>query len=114
MRLFSPSPSDPEGWVPNTDIYISGDGTLVLLVELAGMEKENLELTKEPNRLLIKGERPDAGRRIKYEHLAAGLHYGRFEAVAEIPPSFDLTRAKAAYRNGILRIDVPRKPEPGL
>lgn len=112
MRRFTLSPSDPESWVPNTDIYISGDGSLVILVELAGMKKEDLELTVERNRLLIQGERPDGGRRTKYEHLATELHYGRFEAVAEISPDFDLSRAKAAYRNGILQIDVPRKPAP--
>ena len=114
MRRFPLSPSDPEGWVPNTDIYISDDGSLVILVELAGITKENLELTVEQDRLRIRGERPDGGRRIKHEHLAKGLDYGRFESVAEIPPAFDLNRAKASYQNGILRIEVPRRPEPRL
>jgi HSP20 family protein len=111
MRRFPLSPSDPEGWVPNSDIYVSEDGGLVILVELAGMKKEDLELTVEASRLLIRGERPDGGRRIKYEHLAQGLDYGHFESVAEVPSRFDLSRAKASYQNGILRIDVPRKPE---
>ena len=44
-------------WVPNTDVY-STEGTLVIKVELAGMQRENLELAIEGNRLLITGQRP--------------------------------------------------------
>ena len=112
MRRFEPSPPDPERWVPNTDLFIAKDGNLVILVELAGMAKENLELTIKGNRLLVHGERPDACLRIKDEALAAELRYGPFESSTEIPPEFDLTRAKAAYHNGMLRIDVPRKVDP--
>ena len=111
MRRFPPSPSDPEEWVPNADMFISEARGLVILVELAGIKKENLELTIEGNRLIIRGERTDGGRRIKFEHLAMGLRYGPFQLVSEIPPVFDFSGAKAAYQNGILRIDVPRRSE---
>jgi len=90
-------------------MFIAEDGALAILVELAGMKREDLELTIEGKRLRIHGERPDEGRRTKYEHLATGLHYGPFESVLEIPPDFNLGKAKASYLNGILRIDVPRK-----
>jgi HSP20 family molecular chaperone IbpA len=35
------------------------------------------------------------------------ISYGPFESILELPPAYDLTRAKAAYLNGFLRIDVP-------
>jgi len=73
MHRFPPSSSDPEGWVPNADIFIAEDGDLAILVELAGLRRENVELTIEGKRLLIRGERPDDGRRTKYEHLARGF-----------------------------------------
>ena len=31
-------------WVPNTDVYVI-DGAIIIKVELAGMQRENLELT---------------------------------------------------------------------
>ena len=110
MRPFTPSPSDPEGWwVPNTDVYISEDGRLVVEVELAAFKKEDLELEVESNRLIIRGQRPDDGRRKRCQYLVKELHYGPFRSVVEIPPEYDLARASAAYRNGILQIDMPRK-----
>jgi HSP20 family protein len=94
-------------WIPNTDVYVT-EGTLVIKVELAGMRREDLELTVEGNRLMISGQRPDSSRGTKCKFLVMEINYGPFECVIEIPPGYDLTEAKAAYQNGFLRIDVPQ------
>jgi HSP20 family protein len=93
-------------WVPNTDVYVNDDG-LVIKVELAGMRREDLELTIEENRLRISGHRPDGCRAPKCKFLVMEINYGFFESVIELPEGYDLTQAKAAYQNGFLRIDVP-------
>jgi len=93
-------------WVPNTDVYVT-DGGLVIKVELAGMRKEDLELTIDGNRLKISGHRPDGCRAPKCTFLVMEINYGAFESVIELPPGYDLSQAKAAYQNGFLRIDVP-------
>jgi len=98
-------------WVPNTDVYIA-DGALVIKVELAGMRREDLELTVEGNRLMISGQRPDGSRSSKCKFLVMEIHYGSFECVIEVPPGYDLNQAKAAYQNGFLRIDVPQATRP--
>ena len=93
-------------WAPNTDVYLT-DAGLVIKVELAGMRKEDLELTVEGNRLRISGQRPDGCRAAKCRFLVMEISYGAFEAIIELPPGYDLGRAKAIYQNGFLRIDVP-------
>ena len=93
-------------WVPNTDVYACDDG-LVIKVELAGMRREDLELTIEENRLRISGHRPDGCRAPKCKFLVMEINYGFFESVIELPEGYDLSQAKAAYQNGFLRIDVP-------
>jgi HSP20 family protein len=93
-------------WVPNTDVYVT-EGGLVIKVELAGMRKEDLELTVESNRLKISGHRPDGCRAPKCTFLVMEINYGAFESVIELPSGYDLSQAKAAYQNGFLRIDVP-------
>lgn len=93
-------------WVPNTDVYAT-DGGLVIKVELAGMRSDNLEIILEGNRLRISGNRPDGCRAPKCSFLVMEIDYGPFESVLELPPGYDLSRAKAAYLNGFLRIDVP-------
>jgi HSP20 family protein len=93
--------------VPNTDVYVT-DELLVIKVELAGMRKEDLELTVEGNRLTITGHRPDGCRAPKCKFLVMEINYGSFQSVIELPPGYDLSQAKAAYQNGFLRIDVPQ------
>src|SRR6266540_228466 len=85
------------------------DGGLVIKVELAGMRKEDLELSWEGNRLKISGHRPDGCRAPKCTFLVMEINYGGFESVIELPPGYDLGQAKAAYQNGFLRIDVPEQ-----
>jgi len=93
-------------WTPNTDVYLSGN-SIVIKVELAGMQRENLELYVDGNKLRISGERPDGCRPPQCKFLRMEINYGAFENTIEIPSGFDLTRAKASYQNGFLRIDVP-------
>src|SRR5258705_5497749 len=98
-------------WIPNTDVYVT-EGSMVIKVELAGMRREDLELTVEGNRLMISGQRPDGTRSTKCKFLVMEINYGPFECVIEIPPGYDLSEAKAAYQNGFLRIDVPQAVRP--
>jgi HSP20 family protein len=93
-------------WVPNTDIYTTESG-LVVKAELAGMKSDSLEIFVDGNRLRISGVRPDCCRAPHCSFLVMEITYGPFETVLELPPGFDLSRAKAVYVNGFLRIDVP-------
>ena len=93
-------------WAPNTDVYVSG-GAVVIKVELAGMQRENLELFVDGNKLRISGQRPDGCRPPQCKFLMMEINYGPFESSIEIPSGYDLSRAKASYQNGFLRIDVP-------
>jgi HSP20 family protein len=93
-------------WVPNTDVYVT-DGAIIIKVELAGMQRENLELTIDGTRLRIRGQRPDGCRPSQCKFLVMEINYGGFESVIELPEGYDLSQAKAAYQNGFLRVDVP-------
>jgi HSP20 family protein len=102
-----PLAREPEThWVPNTDVYVCDSG-VVIKVELAGMQRENLELVIEGNRLKISGQRGDGCRIGHCKFLVMEINYGAFESLIELPPGYDLNQAKAAYQNGFLRIDVP-------
>jgi HSP20 family protein len=99
-------PASSASWTPNTDVYCV-EGGLVIKVELAGMRKEDLELTVEARRLRISGVRRDSCRAGQCLFVIMEINYGPFETVIELPPGYELTRAKAAYQNGFLRVDVP-------
>ncbi len=105
-RSLSQNKANEAHWVPNTDVYSTTDG-LVIKVELAGMQREDLELTIEENRIKIRGQRPDGCRPPDCKFLVMEINYGPFESVIELPAGYDLSAAKASYQNGFLRIDVP-------
>jgi HSP20 family protein len=93
-------------WAPNIDVYCTDSG-LVIKVELAGMQRENLELTVEGNKLRISGQRPDGCRSPQCKFLVMEINYGAFESLIEVPEGCDLSLGKAVYQNGFLRVDVP-------
>jgi HSP20 family protein len=93
-------------WTPNTDVYVAETG-LVIKVELAGMKSDSLEITVEGQRLRISGVRPDCCRAAHCSFLVMEINYGPFETTLDLPPGYDLGRAKAIYVNGFLRVDVP-------
>ena len=93
-------------WTPHTDVYIADSG-LVIKVELAGMKSDSLEIIVEGQRLRITGVRPDCCRGQHCNFLVMEISYGPFETVLDLPAGYYLTRAKAIYVNGFLRVDVP-------
>src|SRR5881396_3459575 len=103
--------SSDSNWVPNTDVYVTNDA-LVIKVELAGMRREDLDLTVEGNRLMISGQRPDGCRAPKCKFLVMEINYGVFESIIEVPAGYDLSQAEASYQNGFLRVDVPELAQP--
>jgi len=95
-------------WVPNTDVYGTDEG-LVIKVELAGMRREDLELTVDGSALHIRGQRPDGCRAPNCKFIVMEINYGPFENVIELPEGYNLSKAAASYQNGFLRVDVPLK-----
>lgn len=93
-------------WTPNTDVYVHAAGA-VIKVELAGIRKEDLEISVEGARMTISGVRGDECRNGNSNFQVMEIHYGAFESVVELPAGFDLARARASYQNGFLRVDVP-------
>jgi len=93
-------------WVPNTDVYVTDTG-IVIKAEVAGLNRDDLELMVEGNSLRISGSRADGCREVGSKFHLMEIHYGSFENVIELPPGYDLAQARAAYQNGFLRVDVP-------
>jgi HSP20 family protein len=98
-------------WTPNTDVYLTNGG-LVIKVELAGMKREDLELTVEGSQLRISGVRRDGSRGGQCKFVLMEINYGRFESLIESPSGYDLSNAKASYQNGFLQVDVPALATP--
>lgn len=106
---MSPNSREKPHWSPNTDVFISKTGGLIIKVDLGGIRSEDLQITVEGRRLKITGVRRDSELDDAKALLIDGIPGGPFESVLEIPDGYDLSASRAAYLNGVLRIDVPRE-----
>ncbi len=110
------SAEPPAVWNPNLDLYQTETGALVVVAELAGLRRGDLKLSIEAGQLCIRGvRRVETGDRVR-NCLVSEICHGRFAARIEIPAGYDARRARATYRNGLLRIEVPptARPAPRL
>jgi HSP20 family molecular chaperone IbpA len=103
--------SAPEcGWAPATDVYETA-GHYVILMEIAGVDRDRLEVTLDGSLLRVRGERcePAPAEAKALLHLME-IDYGPFERVIELPePPPEAERVEAHYENGFLRLRVPRR-----
>ena len=100
-------------WRPAINVY-QFPQRLEVCVDLAGVEKEKIEVTVEPGQLRIAGVRaapepadpdPSYMRIINME-----IDYGPFERVITIPSHVDLDRVQSECRQGMLWVYLTLGP----
>jgi HSP20 family protein len=101
------SHSGSSSWSPNTDVYETAESFVVRL-EIAGIEKEDVEITLDDRLLIVRGYRRDTCRRKPCSFRQLEIDYGYFERRLVIPRRIDGRRAQAVFRNGFLHIDLPK------
>jgi HSP20 family protein len=101
-----------EAWAPSVNVY-QLDDRLEVAVDLAGIERDRIDVRVEPGRLLIRGVRPAPEPPSDHETgapmriLTMEIDYGPFARVLPIPEHVDLRRVQSAYREGVLWITLP-------
>jgi HSP20 family protein len=105
--LGLPSSAPHSAWTPNTDVYETPE-TLVVKVEIAGIDKNDLEITLNDRLLLVRGHRKDPCRQRRCSFRQMEIDYGYFERRIVIPRSVDGSRVRAQFHNGFLHIELPK------
>jgi HSP20 family protein len=94
-------------WRPPIEVFETADA-LVVRAEIAGMDEGQLEVVIDGDLLSVRGDRPDPRRSEPRSYHEARIPYGAFGADVYIPFAVDADRADAEYRDGFLRIVLPR------
>ena len=99
-----------QAWMPRVDVFESQDAVEMTL-EVPGVPKENIQVTAEGGRLTVRGER-----RLEHEDRREGYHrmersYGTFERSFVLPQNVDPEAVSARYRDGLLVLTLPKRPE---
>ncbi len=100
----------PAGWAPAIDVYETPD-EVVVLGGLAGIKREEIDITAEGNHLVLSGERKDLGPGKSRRYHQMEIQWGHFERTVMLPAAVDPDKAQASYADGILEIVLPRSPE---
>ena len=90
-------------WIPTADIFAKGQD-LVIRCELAGVEREDLEVSLAGGVLTIDGERKGEPEDVSY--YSRERYYGRFRRTMTLPEGVEGDRITADFENGLLEVTV--------
>ena len=92
---------------PTIDVYET-DETIEITVDLPGVSGAAVRILAKGDSLLIAGEKRAAHRDAESSFHLVERDYGRFARGVRLGCACNATRARAALRNGELRISVPK------
>ena len=97
-------------WRPPTDVYETDD-SVVVKVEIAGMEEGEFTISLSNRNLTITGVRPDPmaeaeGLTLSYQQME--IRYGEFKTEVYLPWAIVEEEIEATYEDGFLRVVLPK------
>jgi HSP20 family molecular chaperone IbpA len=99
-----------DAWSPAINAYALAD-RLEVCVDLAGVERESIDLRVEPTRLTIQGVRqppePPHDPQQRVQILALEIDHGPFERTIVLPRAVATDKVSAEQRNGMLWVRLP-------
>ncbi len=99
-----------ESWTPPVNLY-QVDGAIVVCVDLAGVDRRQIDLRIVPGKLTISGTRlaptPDRAASKGMRIVSMEIDHGKFSRTITIPDAVDIERSESEYRDGLLWIDLP-------
>ena len=94
-------------WHPETDI-IETENNYQLSIDLPGVPLENIEITSKDGTLTIAGERKSEDKIKDKHYYRLERSYGKFVRSFKLPEDVVESNIKAAYKNGVLSVTIPK------
>ena len=96
------------GWGVLAAEVFDDDDQVIVRLEAPGMEREDFDIEVFEDTLVIRGEKRLTRERNEGRYHVLECAYGRFERAIPLPAEVEANRAAARYRNGVLRIELPK------
>jgi HSP20 family protein len=93
-------------WYPAADVY-EDDNNYVVAVDLPGIDRASLDISVDDDRLTIKGQRDGQGTKQHRQECPRG----KFLRTFSVPSSVDQNAINADYKEGVLKVFLPKRPE---
>ena len=96
-------------WKPQMDIYEIHE-EIIIIAEIAGVNKENLKVEINSKAVKIYGHRTELPHVENIKYRLAEIQYGKFERILFLPAAIDIDKVTASYLNGFLQIRLAKLP----
>lgn len=103
---WQPVKEESLNWKTNADLFDDGE-TLVLLAEIPGIRKEDINISVSGDILTISGERK-TGKVTNGRCYRSEIFYGKFARSITLPEYVDPETIQATYFNGMLEINMAK------
>jgi HSP20 family protein len=111
-ETFAPFGGGREGedrWAPRVDVRRE-NGTLMVRADLPGVERDDVRVEVEGDRLVIAGERYDCSE-AEGEPYRQECRYGSFLRVLPLPEGAEVEQGSATFENGVLEVRIPTRDD---
>lgn len=115
-QLFDSSLAAPreevalKAWTPAVDVYEDENAYLIKL-ELPEVNRDDVKVSLNENTLSISGERRVENEQKRENYHRVERSYGQFYRSFTLPPNVDTGAINAEFKEGMLRLTLPKKEE---
>src|SRR3972149_3672622 len=110
LRPWGSDAPEWTAWSPAVDI-VETENDIVLRADLPGVEPKDVDIQVENGTLTLKGERKFESDVKEDDYCRVERVYGSFLGSFALPPTVDAEKVEAEYRNGVLELKLPKRPE---
>lgn len=98
---------------PSSEL-VENENSYYLTAEIPGMNKEDIKIEASDRHLRVYGERKEEHERENTRHHYSEISYGSFSREYNFPEKISESGIEASYRNGLLRIRIPKSAKSRL
>lgn len=96
--------------LPRVDV-IDRDDEVMVRAETPGVDKKDLDISVTGNTVTIKGQSSREEREERGDYYRSEISRGSFSRTVSLPAEVDGGQARASFKDGMLELVLPKKPE---
>ena len=101
-------PSIADGtWIPPIDVQQTKKDVMVMM-DIPAIDPKEISISIMEDRITIKGERKREAEVKEVDYYRSERVYGSFQRIIQLPSEVVGDKAKASYKDGVLRITIPK------
>ena len=102
----------PDSWVamPAMDL-VERHEAFEMTAELPGLDEKNIEVNVANGVLTVKGQKEEDKVEKKEDFHLRERRFGSFSRSVRVPDAVDADKIEASFKNGVLKVTLPKKPE---